>query len=945
MKINNLLKEVSAGTPDSDRAFKNLERLLGAAPETIELHEQHIDKIAKLFSYSQFLADYAIRNPACLFRSLNVLHADIDKHDILSEACDKYASFRQEERAQVFKLNAMKLLRELKKDYLLIITMQDISAVKDLNECMAALSVLSEALLELALDMSFTLMRRKFGLLRENAFSVIGMGKLGAGELNYSSDVDLVTVYRSEESISTGVLNPFGIRYNKISSHEYFCALTETLINLLQSMTEEGIACRLDLRLRPNGQKGPVSLSLNSYKSYYESWGKTWERLALIRARPVAGDESLGQNFAIMIEPFVWKKSIDFNDIEEIKELKKRIDTLFDVKDIKRSYGGIREIEFFVQTFQLLYGGERKNLRAVKISEALKELALDGFVPADDVRTLSGSYLFLRRLEHVLQMKDDIQTHALPSTPEEIDILAKKMHFRSGADFMSELRLKRLMVRDMYNSLLGGTDAREEPLLANKDELLDEAILDYLRFRGFRSPESAMKNITALHEQVNLGKTLRERTLLRKIIPSFLQQVLKSAHRDRTLGMLVDLVRKIGNHESYVDLLLQREDTRDIIISIFSKSSYLARLLLSVENLEGMFEYPDIRTDYRSLQDRFAAAIRSTPDPFNSIREWKAIEELKMGMLFLKGILDVSSFAHKLSILADSVIRAAVHYLHAEKDFAVVGLGGLGARELNIGSDLDLIFISTQVGPPARETSPSKKRSAEELIRLLTKYTAKGFAYKVDMRLRPEGSRGFLVNDIRRYRNYYLKTARPWEIQLLLRARAVAGDVTLLRAFRQLRREVISRRSREITASNVKAMRRRIVREVSKETLGYDIKNGPGSIKEVEFLIQYLQMEHVSKHPELVVHNTATAIKKLAGYGILDRDSENLLTRAYIFLRTVDTLLRLNEEDVLKTDSELIDIITGFVSLKSKDEFIRKIADTRADVLSMVERFYGGKPS
>jgi glutamate-ammonia-ligase adenylyltransferase len=733
VNINSLIQEASAGTPDPERSLKNLERLINESPETLQEHADQIEVIAGLFAYSQFLADYCIRNPSSLSRALKDHSILIDKKDILAGAYHAYGSFRDEERSLIYKQKALQLLRDIKKEYLLSITLKDISNFTSLNECMSELSILSEALLELALDMSSTIMRRKFGFLRENAFSIIGMGKLGAGELNYSSDIDIITVYRSEGSISTGILNPFGIRYNKISSHEYFCALTEILANLLQSPTEDGIAYRVDLRLRPNSRKGATSLSLDSYRSYYEAWGKTWERMSLIRAKPIAGDHVLGERFIHIIEPFVWKRSMDYNDIEEVKELKKRIDSISDVNDIKRGYGGIREIEFFVHTFQLLYGGERKNLRKGSLTSVLEELLQEGFLPGDDVRTLSESYIFLRRIEHILQMKEDMQIYALPARPEELEILSRKMHFQDKTAFSAELKLKRLKVRDMYNSLLGCTDASQEVMLTLSEELPLDAILDYLSFKGFRNPDAALKNIEALHDYISTGKTMRERNLLRKTVPAFFEQVVKSVNKDRSLGTLVSFIRKIGNHESYTDLLLRRNDTREILVDTFSASTYLTRSLLSLENLEGIFEYPDIRMDFRSLQGRLKIASGQAGDASNIIREFKVTEELKAGMLFLKGFLDAYGFSRALNMLASAVIRAVVRFLHIKKNFAVIGLGGFGAGELNIGSDLDLMFVGTQ----KKLSVTRKKYHAEELIRLLSEYTSQGFAYKVDMRLRP----------------------------------------------------------------------------------------------------------------------------------------------------------------------------------------------------------------
>jgi glutamate-ammonia-ligase adenylyltransferase len=320
----------------------------------------------------------------------------------------------------------------------------------------------------------------------------------------------------------------------------------------------------------------------------------------------------------------------------------------------------------------------------------------------------------------------------------------------------------------------------------------------------------------------------------------------------------------------------------------------------------------------------------------NVIREIKSIEELKSGLLFMKGAIDVYGFSHALSMLADTIIRAIIKDLHANKGFAVIGLGGFGAGELNIGSDLDLIFISTQNGP----YPPHDKGIAQELIKFLSEYTAKGFAYKVDMRLRPDGSQGILVNDIEGYKNYYLKSAHPWEVQVLLRARSIAGDMILLKEFQHSRRQIILQRGSEISGSDIEDMRKRIIHEISRESSGYDVKNGSGGIKEIEFLIQYLQLKHAADLPDLIIHNTVTAIKRLGRHAVLDADTKKLLLTSHMFFRTIDTLLRLNDEDVLKINSELIDIITRFLNLKSKDELIKKIEDIRQKIVVITRKVY-----
>jgi glutamate-ammonia-ligase adenylyltransferase len=939
MTMDKLIKEASSETPDPERASKNLEQLFQTSPWVLSNNLQHMGKIACLFSYSQFLADYSILNPGRLAEALQNLFSPVTKQLIMSEVSDKFEALEGSP-PHVLRHEAMRLLRDAKKGNLLRVTIRDTSDITELSDSMTELSALAEAILGLALHISIMMMRERFGDPPDDAFSIIALGKLGAGELNYSSDIDIVTVYGPGEGLSSGILSPSGVRVNRVSPQEYFCRLTEILSGLLSSPTEDGVAYRVDLRLRPNGQKGQISLPLDSYTSYYEAWGRTWERVALIRARPVAGDALLGESFLQVIEPFVWKRSMDYNDIYEIRGLRSKIDAIADVNDVKRGYGGIRDIEFFVHTFQLLYGGERKRLRKGELAAVLRELLHEGLLSVEDSGTLSDNYLFLRRLEHVLQMKDDLQTHSLPSRPDELYILSRKMLFPDERKFSSELRLRRLKVRDMYISLLGGPETQYEVMAFLRGELTDAAAIEYLSFKGFGNPGSALKNIKTLYECMSMGKTLRERTLLNKTIPLFFEQVVKSAYKDRALSVLVTFFDKIGTHESYIDLLLQRGDTREALITAFSTSTYFTRALLALENLEGIFEYPRIRMDFRSLRERLIDTLGFADNPLEAVRDFKGMEELKFGFLFMKGIIDIYGFSHALSMLAMTVIKAILAYLHAEEDISVIGLGAFGSRELNIGSDLDLIFIN-----PCEEYSSSlsacrERRTPGELIRMLTEYTARGVAYKVDMRLRPDGSKGMLVSDIRGFESYYLKSAQPWEIQSLLRSRAIAGDRDLLAVFQRVKKRIITLKGREISGADIREMRKRIVREVSKETLGYDLKLGPGGINEIEFLVQYLQLKHCERVPELIVQNTVTAIKRLTACGILDGDTGGCLLRAHRFMRTVDTILRINEEEVLKGNSEVMRIVANFLNFPSQDALMKQIKDVRQRIFRIAGRLY-----
>jgi glutamate-ammonia-ligase adenylyltransferase len=951
--INELIKTAAEATADPGRSLKNLERLFykhpDIAPDLAQSQkvestaETELFAVAKLFANSQFLADFCVNNPQVLIETLENLSAKISIDEIVSKAQKSplYNTGDINYSSQAYKSDAMKYLRSLKKRYLLHVTLRDICGITGPFECMEELSTLGIALTRIALDFAKIMTEKRFGTLIDNQISVIALGKLGAGELNYSSDIDIIVVFSSNDGTSSGTESTSGIYMNRIDPQEYFGRLTEQLASLLQTQTEDGIAYRVDLRLRPDGRKSPLALPLQSYATYYEAWGKTLERMALIRARPIAGDAELGEEFMRVIEPFVWKKSTDYYDIDEIRELKNKIDKVFDADDIKRGYGGIREVEFFVQTFQLLYGGLNHSLRATGLKNILSTLQSEGFLNDQDINVLQDSYIFLRKLEHFIQMKDDRQAHTIPAQPEEVEALARKMGFANSEEFYSELKLKRLKVRDMYNSLLGGPGSKPEASVFLEGELKDREIVDYLSFKGFLDTAQALQSIKAIKDQISLGKTIRERTLLNRTVPMFLEEILKVANKDRSLSLFATLISKIGGFESYMDLFSKHPAIIELVVKVFNESTYLSRAMLSLDNLESIFEYPDVSMDRRSLNKRLNESLKLSADIKmdikNVVREYKSVEELKIGTMFLTNQIDIDVFSSKLSLLADTIVKTVLKELNGLDELAVVGLGRMGAAEMNIGSDLDLIFVS-------EKTSIKNKKAVEiasEIIKVLSEFTSKGVAYQLDMRLRPDGSKGILVNDIKGYRNYYLKVAHPWEIQALLRARTIAGKPELLRSFNAMRREVIKKRGREVTAEYIKDMRNRILKGIAKESAGYDIKRGPGGLEEIQFMVQYLQLQGAGKYSSLITHRTSCALRQLTKCDKIDKALAGRVLQASRFLRTVEAIVRLNEEKVLKKDSDLTGPIAEFFGYAKPEDLLGEIDKARVDMLAAAGKIYG----
>ncbi|RJP50661.1 MAG: hypothetical protein C4586_05455, partial [Anaerolineaceae bacterium] len=430
----------AASTPDPERAEKNLLSFMEGNPGLGDELETQARNVAWLFSCSQFLANFCTANPGVLFRALADMEQPLDR-GVLSGRLDDELAVSDNVRAKTSGIHGRELGRQMsavrrcRLEGALKIALRDILKKTDLVGVMHELSILADVIISRSLAFLRLAMNETYGDPADDAFSVIGLGKLGGEELNFSSDVDLIYVYGTEAGETSGVLSQSGVTTNRISNHEYYCKLGEWLSRFLSLTTEAGFAYRVDLRLRPEGQRGDIALALRGYEMYYESWGRAWERAMLIRARPVAGDEGLGRDFLQMIRPFVYRKYLDYSSIDEIRRLKTRIDSTFKKGDIKRGPGGIREIEFFAQALQLIYGGREPLLQERSVLKALHMLMQKSLVGQEDYGLLSDNYRFFRTLEHRLQQLNDVQTHSVPSGQKEQEILGRKMGFRDGASF------------------------------------------------------------------------------------------------------------------------------------------------------------------------------------------------------------------------------------------------------------------------------------------------------------------------------------------------------------------------------------------------------------------------------------------------------------------------------------------------------------------------------
>lgn len=936
------LNDAAYATPDPERSFKNLSSFIEKNPSHTDEFEQNIRNISLLFSYSQFLSNYCILNPEILFAALKDMDDPAEKGILsiaLRDKLDKEGwalpdpmSFTAHASLSPY----MTIIRKFRIEEILKITLRDILKKVDLVETMIELTLLADVIIENSLSIVRRSMNEIYGIPANDAFAVIALGKLGGEELNFSSDVDLIYVYGTEIGETTGVTTNKGITKNRITNHEYYCKLGEELTRFITLSTDSGFAYRVDLRLRPEGQRGDIALSLRGYEMYYESWGRAWERAMLLRARPVAGDRELSNSFMDMIKPFVYRKYLDFSAIDEIQRLKIRIDSTFKRNDIKRGYGGIREIEFFAQALQLIYGGREPLLRERSALKVLHRLLQKNLIGQKDYFALQDNYRFLRILEHRLQQMNDLQTHTVPSGEAELDALARKMGFEDRMTFNSVLEKRRGAVKDIYNSLFA--EQKEEPSLSGTffdEEFSDAELKEYLSTSGLDNVDKAVRNIKNIKDSMLNFQTIRGRRLLSDILPVFVDYALKSNAPDMALNHLQAFAKLLGARESYLEIFSKHKELIETLTNVFSQSEYLSKMLMVRPQFLEMIGWQ--RTGKKSVKDLKNEIYASTSEgksANDALRLIRQMEEIRLGFLFLQKKIDIIGLVKGLSKTAEAILSTSLEQgSEGSLNLAVIGFGKLGAREISFNSDLDIIFASHE------DVDHSDTKSAERFLRMLISYTKEGVAYRIDTRLRPDGSKGPLVSSIDSFREYYSKSAAFWEFQALLKARPVAGDIKTGMSFIRMARNMLISRGRSVSATDIRQMRDKILRELAKESEGYDIKLGFGGIEEIEFTVQYLQLVNCHKDKRLLVQGTIDAIKRLGISGILDKRDSDLLKSIYCFYRTLEGFLRLNGESILKREDHILKNTSAFMGYRTKDDFINELEQKRISVGEISKKY------
>ncbi len=926
-----ILLELIASSHNADMALHNFERFSEKFLDKDHLYTQLTESpslfvaLIFLFSGSQVLTDALLKEPSYVdWLSRPETLANSKSKDMLMRDFYEMAEFQSK--------NIFSVLRKFKKREYIRIGLRDLLGKVGFKETVEDISDLADVCLQAAYEHADRKLQKKFGRpvyqdangnWIESEFTIFGMGKLGGRELNYSSDIDLIYIYTSSQGETRSTSES---SITSISNHEYFTKLALDITKSLHEITSDGNVFRVDLELRPEGNSGEIVNSLTSCEIYYQSWGRTWERQALIKARVSAGSENLGKEFFEMIEPFIYRRSLDFEAIEEIKSMKYQINKSLKGKhskgNIKLGFGGIREVEFTIQAYQLLLGGRDKSLRVRDSLGAMKTLYEKNILTEADHNHLREAYIFLRNLENRVQITFGLQTYLLPDNEIDLAVLARKMRIAGDSqknladNLMKEYETHTRFVGTLFAEQFVEKEKREaaETLSSEWDrsrigeEQFTESMLAEIPFlpdpkRTYRFLKSFRDGTQFSHPSV---QSIQE---FYSIIPKIFQQCRRVPKPDAAIENLCRFVEATGARESFLSLFQSNEKFLELLLILFGSSGMLSQILIKRPDLVDVLT--DMEAIYRfklaeKIQEDLNSALKTSPD-FESkslvLRRTKQAEELRIGVRYLIKEADLAGTLEDLSNLADVFLQTVYRIACEEQksgnhnDFCIIGMGKLGGHELNFGSDLDvlLVYDEGESDPPPEGFSGYYSALSQMIYKLTSEMTSAGYAYKIDTELRPEGDAGALVLSVQGYEKYFKSRARIWEQQALVRARFVAGNAEVGKKFIEaVHQFVYQDKFKYGSLIEISRLRERMEQELAKEsTKGKNVKLGFGGLADIEFAVQIIQLMHGKKFPRLRQTNTLSALKSFVALGLIDQDMAEELQDSYLFLRNLECALRI----------------------------------------------------
>ncbi len=825
-------------------------------------------------------------------------------------------------------------LRQLRQQEMIRIGWRDVCGLSDTTETLNDLSELADQAVQQALDFHERGLSARHGSPRTAAgqpmgLVVLGMGKLGGQELNYSSDIDLIFLF--EEEGETDGARP-------ISHSEFFTKLGRRLIRSLDEVTAEGFVFRVDMRLRPHGDEGALALPFDAAEVYYTTIGREWERYALIKARVIAGDFDAGARLLTLLKPFVYRKYLDFGAFAQLREMKQAIEREMQHKNlaenIKLGPGGIREIEFIGQLFQLLRGGREPALQSRRILDTLHTLADMGELPEAVVADLLAGYDFLRRAENRLQMQHDRQTQTLPTDTDDQARLALAMNYADWPSFLTALDAHRQRVHRHFGAVLntGRTaPAESDPFVLLWNQTDDDPDLDALRAAGLGDPAATARQLHDWRKSLSLALSATVHSRLNSVMPQALREIAQHPHQTETLDAVLALIDAVLSRSVYLALLIEQPQALAHLVALCAASPWIASLLrqqpILLDELidaDALYRPPPKEALQQELASMLARFAGDEERQFDELRRFRQMATLRVAAADVMGVLPVMRVSDQLTWLAEVVLDAVMAFAlrplrarHGDPvcgqgadcrtpSLAIIGYGKLGGIELGYGSDLDVVFLhdaddaeGQTTGEKPLDNAVFFARLTQKIIHALSARTPAGVLYEVDTRLRPDGAGGLLASNIEGFAHYQAHNAWLWETQALCRARVICGSPELSARFAAIRQAALCQpRDPDTLRDGVLSMRQKMREELDKDSARgrFHLKRGLGGITDIEFIVQYLLLRHAPEHPEVIEHtDNIRQLRALATAGVIAAEFAEALITAYQQLRDASHHLTLDQ--------------------------------------------------
>lgn len=971
---------------DADMALNNLERFVAAARNPLSLgslferDREALPILLQIFATSQHLSDLLVIDSES-YDLLRITGGEpVARESLVSELCAEVATLADDE------ATVTAALRRFKRRETLRVAYGDIIRGQPLDTVARQISYVADSIVEAAVRAARVRLQSRGGGIRTpetgaDRFVVLALGKLGGEELNYSSDIDLIFLYDYGRGADMARQHSCG---------EYFDRLVREVLKLLTETTELGAAYRVDLRLRPGGHAGPMAVAYESALQYYDVSGRTWERQALVKARPIAGNLDFGREFLAQLEPWIYRQYLSRADITGIKALKRRIEQRThqegaEAHNVKTGHGGIRDIEFVIQFLQLLNGGDLPDLRTGNTLAAIVQLARCGCLNDQERAILEENYAFLRKIEHRLQIMFDLQTHLMPSDPAELRKVAIRLGYADTpgqtalAAFEADYKNKTELNRRILDHLLHDAFSDEVETAPESDLVLDpeptnERIAEVLRRYQFQDIPQAYKNLMELStEKIRFLSTRRCRHFLAAIAPRLLAAIAKTPDPDFTLVNLSKVSDSLGGKGVLWELFSFNPPTLHLYVELCSSSQYLSGILISnpgmLDELLDSLLLDKLPTS-EVLEETLVDLCRGAEDIDPALHSFKNAQQLRLGVRDILGKEKIEGTTGALSNIAETCLRqiARVEYekLTAKLgeptigegadagrvcELVIVAMGKFGGRELNYYSDLDLIFLyeadGTTVAPrrTRRDTTTTNQHFFSELAQRIIKIASQlgpyGRLYEIDPRLRPTGKSGALATSLAEFGRYFSAGhGQLWERQALCKARVAYGSPAASAATSAVISEAaFSPTWRNEDAQTIWQMRQRMEESAAPGNL----KRGPGGLVDIEFLVQMLQLKHAKAHPRIAQPATLAALAALSAAGILSRDDCEFFVSSYRFLRTIQARLRLmstTARDNLPDEPRELAKLAGLLGYTSAEQLLADCERYTAENRRRCERLF-----